>query len=159
MTHRLASSIFYSRSSAVALLLALAGLAGCSETPAADPTTSQATAASASGGAPAVQATTPPAGGLSIADVWAKRASLSGSQITVRGTVVKVNNDIMGRNWFHLQDGTGSPSDGTNDLTVTTSAAVNVGDVIVVTGTLATAKDFGAGYAYEAILEEAVVKK
>jgi hypothetical protein len=112
----------------------------------------------AQAGPAAVQPTAPPAGGLSIADVWTKRESLSGKEVTVRGTVVKVNNAIMGRNWFHLQDGSGSASDGTNDLTVTTDAVVKVGDVVTVTGTLGTQKDFGAGYAYEAILENGSVK-
>lgn len=105
-----------------------------------------------------VKPNAPPAGGLSVADTWAKRASLAGKPITVRGTVVKVNNAIMGVNWFHLQDGSGKAADGTNDLTVTTDAIVKVGDVITVTGTVAVKKDFGAGYAYEVIVEKATVK-
>lgn len=98
-----------------------------------------------------------PQGGVSIADVWTKRASLSGKTVTVRGKVVKTNDGIMDRNWFHLQDGSGSATDGTNDLTVTTSASVKVGDIVTVSGVLAVKKDFGAGYAYEAILENATV--
>jgi len=108
--------------------------------------------------APAVEALAPPEGGLAIADVWAKRASLAGKSLIVRGTVVKANNQIMGRNWFHLQDGSGVPADGTNDLTVTTDAVVSVGQVVTVTGVLAIDKDFGAGYAYGAIIEGATVK-
>lgn len=100
----------------------------------------------------------PPAGGLSIADVWAKRDSLAGKTVVVRGTVVKYNAEIMGINWMHLQDGSGSEADKTNDLTVTTSATVKVGDVVTVSGTLATKKDFGAGYAYDAIVEKATIK-
>ena len=105
-----------------------------------------------------VKPNAPPAGGLSIADTWAKRASLAGKSVTVRGTVVKANSAIMGVNWFHLQDGSGKAEDGTNDLTVTTDAVVKVGDVVTVTGVLATKKDFGAGYAYEVILEKASIK-
>jgi len=108
--------------------------------------------------APAVEALAPPEGGLSIADVWAKRESLAGKAVTVRGTVVKANNAIMGRNWFHLQDGSGASADGTHDLTVTTDAVVGVGQVVTVTGVLAVDKDFGAGYAYGAIIEGATVK-
>jgi hypothetical protein len=99
----------------------------------------------------------PPPGGMSIADVWAKRAALSGKTVLIRGTVVKVNNQIMGKNWFHLQDGSGVADKRTNDLTITTSAMVKVGDVVTVSGTLATDKDFGAGYAYDAIVENATV--
>jgi hypothetical protein len=105
-----------------------------------------------------VKPNVPPAGGMSIADAWARRAALAGKPLTVRGTVVKTNNAIMGVNWFHLRDGSGKESDGTNDLTVTSDAAVTVGDVVTVTGILAIKKDFGAGYTYEAILEKAVIK-
>ena len=100
----------------------------------------------------------PPAGGLSIADVWAKSEALSGKTVVVRGTVVKYNAAIMGVNWLHLQDGSGSADDKTNDLTMTTSDNAKVGDVVTVTGTLATKKDFGAGYAYDAIIEKATLK-
>lgn len=123
-----------------------------------DSMSSGSTGAASQATAAIVQPNAPPAGGLSIADTWAKRASLANQPVTVRGTVVKVNNNIMGFNWLHLQDGSGKAADGTNDLTVTTDAVVKVGDVITVTGTLAVKKDFGAGYSYEAILENATIK-
>jgi len=135
------------------------------QNPALSPMTMSRTGAAApalTGAAPQatpVQPTAAPPGGLSIAETWAKRASLSGQSVTVRGTVVKVNNGIMGSNWFHLQDGSGKASDGTNDLTVTTDAVVKIGDVITASGTLATKKDFGAGYVYEAILEKASISR
>lgn len=100
----------------------------------------------------------PAPGGMSIADVWAKRTSLAGKQVVVRGKVVKVNGGILDRNWLHLQDGSGSAADGTNDLVVTTAAEVKVGDIVTVSGVLAIGKDFGAGYTYDAILEKATVK-
>ena len=73
------------------------------------------------------------------------------------GTVVKVNNGIMGRNWLHLQDGSGTEAAKTHDITVTTEGEVKVGDVVTATGTLALDKDFGAGYVYDAIIEGATV--
>jgi len=94
-----------------------------------------------------------PAGATSVAKVWEGRKVFAGQAVTVRGKVVKVNAGIMGRNWIHLQDGTGSAADRTNDLTATTSAEFSVGDVVTVTGILAADKDFGAGYAYPVILE------
>jgi hypothetical protein len=106
-----------------------------------------------------VEPVAPAPGGMPIADVWAKRAALAGRQVTVRGKVVKVNDQILGRNWIHLQDGSGSAAGGTNDLTITTGEAVKVGDVITVTGVLAVEKDFGAGYAYGAIVENGKVIK
>jgi hypothetical protein len=109
--------------------------------------------------APPVAPVAPPPGGVAIADVWARRTALAGQAVLVRGQVVKANNAIMGRNWFHLQDGSGKADDGTNDLTVTTADVVTVGDIVIVSGTLIVDKDFGAGYAYEAIIENATVKK
>jgi hypothetical protein len=73
----------------------------------------------------------------------------------VRGKVVKVNEMILGVNWIHLQDGSGSADARTNDLTITTEESAKVGDVITATGVLAVDKDFGAGYKYGAIIENA----
>ncbi len=99
----------------------------------------------------------PPPGGRTIASVWADRVSLSGKDVTVRGKVVKFNGGIMGRNWIHIQDGSGVVADKTNDLTVTTADAAKVGDTITVTGIVAIDKDFGAGYSYPVIIEHAKV--
>jgi len=93
-------------------------------------------------------------GGLTIAEVYAKKADLSGKAVTVRGKVVKFSPEIMGKNWIHLQDGSGEA--GSNDLTVTTDVTANLGDTVVISGNLAIDKDFGYGYKYDLILEEAV---
>ncbi len=105
--------------------------------------------------APEVTKTAPPDGGLSVADVWARRKALAGQSVIVRGTVVKFNGGIMGTNWFHIQDGSGAAADGTHDLTVTSAAVVKVGEVVTVRGTIAVDKDFTAGYVYAVILEGA----
>jgi hypothetical protein len=63
----------------------------------------------------------------------------------------------MGKNWIHLQDGSGKP--GSNDLTVTTSGAAKTGDTVVVAGKLSVDKDFGYGYKYDVIVEDAQVTK
>jgi len=104
-----------------------------------------------------VELIAPTPGGLTVAEVWARRKALSGKFVVIRGKVTKVNNQIMGSNWFHLQDGSGTAKDGTHDLAVTTSATVNVGDIVTISGTLATDKDFGSGYTYDAIVEKATV--
>ena len=89
--------------------------------------------------------------------VWIDTAELDGSEITVRGRVVKYNGGILGTNWIHLQDGTGSAADGSHDLTVTTLGTAAVGDVVTATGTLVTNQDFGAGYTYAVLLKDAVL--
>jgi hypothetical protein len=72
---------------------------------------------------------------------------------------VKANSGIMGKNWLHLRDGSGTQAKGDNDITVTTDGQAAVGDVVVVTGVVRLDKDFGAGYAYPVIIEEATIAK
>ncbi len=98
----------------------------------------------------------PAEGGQTIAQVFAAKATLGGKPVVVRGQVVKLNEGILGRNWLHLQDGTGAA--GTNDLTVTyATGTVAKGDVVVVRGTVAIDQDFGAGYKYDLIVENATI--
>jgi hypothetical protein len=94
-------------------------------------------------------------GGQTVADLFTKKADLAGKPVQVRGKVVKFTPEIMGKNWIHLQDGTGAA--GTNDLTVTTSAMAQKGDTVVISGVLSVDKDFGYGYAYDVIIEDAEV--
>jgi hypothetical protein len=96
--------------------------------------------------------------GRTIAELHAQKGELSGKTVALRGQVVKYNAGIMGRNWIHLQDGTGDASTGTHDVAVTTSGTAAIGEVILVEGTVAIDKDFGAGYRYAVIVEEASVK-
>jgi hypothetical protein len=92
-------------------------------------------------------------GGITIAELYSKRSSFAGKTVMIRGEVVKFAADIMRRNWVHLQDGTKDASG--YDLAVTTKDTVKVGDVIVFEGVIAVKKDFGAGYKYEVIMEDA----
>ena len=94
-------------------------------------------------------------GGTSIAEVWARRKSRAGTVVVVRGKVVKYNANILGKNWLHIQDGTGSA--GSNDLLVTTTAQAKRGDTVLIEGKVALKKDFGSGYKYELLVEDAKV--
>ncbi len=94
-------------------------------------------------------------GGKTIAEIYAQRKQLAGKKTAIRGKVVKYNSGIMGKNWIHLKDGTGS--EGSNDLTVTTTTDAKVGDTLLVRGTLVTDKDYGYGYKYPVIIEDAEV--
>lgn len=99
----------------------------------------------------------PPEGGMTLADVIQKRASLAGKTVKVRGKVVKYSANIMGKNWLHLQDGSGA--DGAADLAVTTASVAKVGDIVTLAGSVVVDKDFGYGYRYEVLLEGATVVK
>lgn len=94
-----------------------------------------------------------------IAEIANGKAALKDATVLVRGTVVKFNPNIMGRNWVHLRDGTGSAADNTNDLLVTTKDTAKVGDVVVAKGVVHTDRDFGAGYAYKVLIEDASLQK
>ncbi len=95
-------------------------------------------------------------GGSTIVEIFSGKDKLAGKDVIVRGKVVKFSPEIMGKNWLHVQDGTGEAN--ANDLTVTTSDTVKVGDTVLITGKLATDKDFGYGYKYALIVEDAKVK-
>lgn len=99
------------------------------------------------------------ADGRTVAEVWAQRTALAGKSVTVRGQVVKVSSGILGKNWVHLKDGSGDATKKTDDLTFTTTGTFTVGDVVVMKGTVAVDKDFGAGYVYPVIVEGATGTK
>ena len=94
-------------------------------------------------------------GGSTIAEIFANKAALAGKEVKIRAKVVKYSPAIMGKNWIHLEDGTGAAD--AKDLTVTTKADAKVGDTVLVTGKVTLDKDFGYGYKYGLILEDAQV--
>ena len=97
----------------------------------------------------------PVKGGKTVGAINADRVKLSGKPVSVRGKVVKYNGGVMGKNWLHIRDGSGS--EGGNDLTVTTSTAAKVGDTVLVSGKVGVDRDFGSGYKYAVIIEDAQV--
>jgi DNA/RNA endonuclease YhcR with UshA esterase domain len=94
-----------------------------------------------------------------VAEVVKGKATLKDKTVLVRGQVVKVNLGIMGKNWVHLQDGSGSAADGTNDILVTTKDVAALGDVVQAKGTVRTDVNVGPGYAYAVLIEDAAVRK
>lgn len=93
-----------------------------------------------------------------VAEVMTRSDELRDQTVLVRGKVVKYNAQILGRNWVHLRDGTGSALDNTNDLLVTTADEAGIGDVVTAKGVVRTDMDFGAGYAYKVLIEEATLE-
>jgi predicted acyltransferase (DUF342 family) len=91
----------------------------------------------------------------SIAALYQDKVALNGQTIVVEGKVVKVNHDIMGKNWIHIKDGTGEAP--ANDLVVTTKQNAEVGDQVTVTGKVTINRDFGSGYAYALLIEDAAI--
>ena len=92
-----------------------------------------------------------------VSELWAQSASLVGKTVSIRGTVVKYNEGVMGKNWIHLQDGSGDAKQGSNDIAVTSLDGAALGETITIKGTVHTKRDFGAGYSYAVIVEDAKV--
>lgn len=95
----------------------------------------------------------PPPGGITLSELFENKEKYSGQTVRVKGRVVKLNNMIMNRNWIHIRDS--SLKDENMDLTVTTTENVPMGAVVAFEGIIALNKDFGAGYKYEIIMENA----
>lgn len=94
-------------------------------------------------------------GETSIGELFESKESLQNKKVTVKGIVTKYNPDIMNKNWIHIQDGTGGPN--SFDLTITTNDQVKVGSIVILEGIVTLNKDFGHGYKYDLIIEDAVL--
>jgi len=98
----------------------------------------------------------PATGGLTIAEILERKLDLAGKEVSVRGKVVKCSPGILGRTWIHLRDGTLGP-EGVTDVTITTQDMAAVGDTLLVRGTVVLDKDFGYGYRYDLLIENASI--
>lgn len=94
-------------------------------------------------------------GAISLAELFQNKDKYSGKQVIVTGEVTKFNPAIMNTNWIHMQDG--SEYEGEFDLTITTAEQLKVGEQITFKGEVVLNKDFGAGYYYKILLENATV--
>lgn len=127
------------------------------------PVTSPDTFAESGGSAKAVAAKitvatakAPGPDGYTVAEIFANHTQLAGKSVHVQGTVAKVSKNIMGRHWVHIQDGSGDPAQQTHDLVGTTlNQPPQQGDIVLMRGTVASDRDFGAGYRYTALVENA----
>ena len=93
---------------------------------------------------------------ISIGELIAKKEFYAGKTIKIKGQVTKYSPEIMNKNWIHLQDGT--ESNGKFDLAITSQSAVKTGDIVTFEGKVTLNKDFGYGYLFDVMMEEAVIK-
>lgn len=95
----------------------------------------------------------PADGVFTVEQLYYRADELKGQTVKVRGKVVKVSEYIMGMNWVHIQDGTGTR--GKNKIIFTSPDDIaKVGSTVLAEGKLETDKDFGYGYYYSVIVEE-----
>ena len=57
-----------------------------------------------------------PLGRFSIEEIFAQKEELAGKVIEVNGKVTKVSPQIMGRDWVHIEDGTGTKPEKNNKI-------------------------------------------
>lgn len=96
-----------------------------------------------------------PENGISIAKLLSDSESFSNKEILIKGRVVKVNKNILNRNWVHLKDGTSFNNK--SELTISTTDTVMLGDIVTFKGQLTLDKDFGYGYVYPVLVENGQV--
>lgn len=94
------------------------------------------------------------ASGYTIEEIYTKKAALKDKNVKVNAKVVKVSKNIMGKDWIHLQDGSGTA--GSDDIIATAvNSTVQVGDNVTATGIVKTDVDLGYGYNFPVLIEEA----
>ncbi len=92
-------------------------------------------------------------GSIKIAELVANPKQYENKTVQLTGKVVKVNPNIMNRNWLHLKDG----SKDDYDLVITSNTFIPEGQTITMKAKVSLNKDFGAGYRYDLILEDGVL--
>jgi hypothetical protein len=95
--------------------------------------------------------------GRTVGEILKGGKSLAGQVVSVRGRVVKCTSGVLGKTWLHLRDGTAGPG-GADDLTVVTDTPAAVGSLALVRGNVAVDRDFGYGYKYDLLIEDASVR-
>jgi len=97
--------------------------------------------------------------GKTVAEIFAAKGALKGKAVAVRGKIVKYTPGVMGKNWIHLRDGSGSRDQKNDDLTITTADTTALGEFVLVRGTVGLDVDLGSGYAYPVLIENAKLAK
>ncbi len=92
-------------------------------------------------------------GSIKIAEIVANPSSYEGKTVQISGKCVKVNPNIMNRNWIHLQDG----SKNDFDLVVTSNTFIPEGKIVTIKAQVSLNRDFGSGYRYDLILENGII--
>lgn len=92
-------------------------------------------------------------GSIKISELVENYKKYEGKTVQISGKCVKINPNIMGRNWIHIKDGTKDDY----DLVITSNTFVKEGSMITIKATVTLNKDFGAGYKYDLILENGII--
>ena len=91
-----------------------------------------------------------------VEEIHMWRKALKDQIISIEGSVFKVSRAIMKLDWVHLGDGSGNEKKLTDDLVFTASSTtLKQGDKVIAKGKVIIDKDFGYGYFYKVIIQDA----
>jgi len=94
---------------------------------------------------------------ISVEELIKNKEKYKNQTVRLKGEVTKYNPDIMNINWIHIKDGTSF--NGKSDVTATSNTEVKLGDTISIEGKVTLDKNFGSGYVYPILIENATIKK
>ncbi len=95
------------------------------------------------------------AGSVTIKELISNSKKYVGKNVQVTGKVIKVNANIMDRHWVHIKDA----SYDSYDFVLTTNTVVPIGHIVTFKGQFNQNVDFGSGYKFDFILENATTIK
>lgn len=94
---------------------------------------------------------------VTVSELYSKKSELNSKTITVRGKIIKYTPEILGSNWVHIADGTGTLKEKNFDLTIITKDKAKLGDTVLVTGKVILEKKLEPYY-FPIAVEDAQLK-
>ena len=88
-------------------------------------------------------------GVVRISDLVIDPGKYEGNEVVISGECIKINANILDRNWLHMKDG----SKDDYDLVITSEEQVPKDTKISVRGIVRVNADFGSGYSYPILIE------
>ena len=92
---------------------------------------------------------------ISVEELRKNKEKYNNKIVSLKCEVTKYNPAILDVNWIHIKDGTSF--NGKSDVTATSTTAVKMGDTISIEGKVTLNKNFGSGYVYDIIIENATI--
>jgi hypothetical protein len=95
--------------------------------------------------------------GKTVHEIFSEAEQLKDKEVILRAKVIKINTNILGKNWVTLSDGTGTKPD--NKIIATTMDDAEPGDILTVIGTVKDNVSIGQGYTYKVMIGNAKFTK
>ena len=90
---------------------------------------------------------------VTLKEIFNNPKQFENQVVEVSGICTKINEGIMERNWIHLKPEAAE----TKEIVATSDSSVGVGETVTLRAMVRLDKDFGAGYVYPILLEDATI--